>query len=295
MRTDKSLPPEQADDIDRLFALSDKHISPPGSVFDETLRRLKQEKAAHKTTPFKRFALAGLGLVAALALGFIALVALFPGNNRNTTQTAFIAATAEPVTTAVITATGQATNQIATINVTPASAQTTTEAVAVTAVATGERTTIVSQNTQDAGTPKPDNTPPAVTSAAPLTTRPLQTPASTPEPLPSPVTAVVTTVPAARPVDVGGKVTAYDKGSGLITLSVSGGKTALVKITAQTQIFRKSQKASADFIKEGATLTASGLVNTQGQVEASVIVLDIQTNTQPIGDPRFPEEPPPDS
>lgn len=134
----------------------------------------------------------------------------------------------------------------------------------------------------------PDNTPANPATAATNPASASLPPAVTP---PATMASNLGRTPSSSPVvTTAGTVTALDLQSGTLTLNTTNGKLNQVKLNARTSIMRKSSPVQASEIRVGDKLTASGVLDGQGQVEAALIALDIISPSRPIGDPGFPNE-----
>ncbi|HEX2912183.1 MAG TPA: hypothetical protein VH186_15345 [Chloroflexia bacterium] len=94
---------------------------------------------------------------------------------------------------------------------------------------------------------------------------------------------------AVRALSTAGTVTAYDQQTGLINLNTPGGKPVVVKLTSKTVVISQGEPVESSLIKVGDKLTASGVVNSDGQFEATTVALGVIRIPAPVGEPGYPD------
>lgn len=93
------------------------------------------------------------------------------------------------------------------------------------------------------------------------------------------------------PLTVSGNVLTYDAKSGLVSLAAASRQYTTIKVVATTVVSREGKTVSAAEIRFGEAATVVGMLNAQGQLEATTLQLSVpQRGPRPIGDPGFPNE-----
>ncbi|MDB5082689.1 MAG: hypothetical protein JWP00_4613 [Chloroflexi bacterium] len=277
-------------DIDRLFEYKLKQTPGPGSVVDRTLAELRQQHLLNNYQKSKfqtwqnrgtKFVVASLGIAAALALVFVTLAVLvspsketpgIAGQVNRTNQITATTPTALPVATA---ATGSITSQ-------PAINTGTATAMSPQTPANNNQETSASAGTTGSNS----------TSANPTDTSSIQQASSPPASVPAMIAnptragAIGTTQ---SEIMISGTIISLDVSTRVIIISDDAKKSIIIKLLPGAIINNMGIPVQFSDLKVGDILTATGAKNNQNQFEANSIVLGIEKNTRPIGEPGYPD------